>query len=431
LAFNICSNTVFFDSQVVKVKSGTTAQRDALVTGTGLVQGATWWNTSSESFNVYDGVNWKNIGPVNEIQGLVWSWGQNTSGKLGDNTTVNKSSPVSVVGEFTDWCQISAGCQESLAVRRNGTAWGWGANNYGQLGDNTTVSKSSPVSVIGGFTDWCQVSGGGGFSLAIRQNGTAWAWGYNYSGRLGNNTITTRSSPVSVVGGFTNWCQISASIKWHSLAVRQNGTAWAWGNNSQGQLGDNTTVNKSSPVSVIGGFTDWCQVAAGRANSLGVRQNGTAWSWGCNRYGQLGNNSTNNQSSPVSVVGGFTDWCQISAGYFHSQAVRQNGTAWGWGDNNSGRLGSGEPVDCKRSSPVSVVGGFTNWCQISAGQTHSLAVRQNGSAWGWGNAFYGQLGINCAPGGECSPVSVVGGFVWCQVSAGVRNSLGLRERYKQ
>ena len=257
-----------FDSEVVKVMNGTTAQRDALVTGTGLVQGATWWNTTTETFNVYDGVNWKDIGPIYENQ--AWSWGCNGQGRLGDNTAINKSSPVSVVGGFTDWCQITAGGSFSLGIRQSGTAWSWGNNLNGQLGDDTASQKSSPVSVVGGFTDWCQVSAALGIrTLAVRQNGTAWAWGSNNTGQLGDNTTTTRSSPVSVVGGFTNWCQVSAGDV-HSLAVRQNGTAWAWGLNN-GRLGDNTITARSSPVSVVGGFVDWCQVAAGGSHSLAIK----------------------------------------------------------------------------------------------------------------------------------------------------------------
>ena len=227
-----------------------------------------------------------------------------------------------MVGGFTDWCQVSAGTFHSLGVRQNGTAWAWGSGNYGRLGDNTVVAKSSPVSVIGGFTDWCQVSGTSrGHSLGVRTNGTAWAWGDGGFGRLGDNTTVDKSSPVSVVGGFTNWCQISAG-RYSSLAIRTNGTAWGWGCNGNGVLGDNTTVNKSSPVSVIGGFTNWCQISAGFYHSLAVRTGGTAWAWGCNGYGRLGDNTTVPRSSPVSVIGGFTDWCQVSAGCQHSLGLR-------------------------------------------------------------------------------------------------------------
>jgi len=358
------------------------------------------------------------------VAGEIWSWGCGGGGALGDNSTVDKSSPVSVVGGYTDWCDISAGFNTSLAIRTNGTAWGWGCNNIGRIGDNSAIDRSSPVSVVGGFTDWCDISAGLSHSLGVRQNGTAWAWGAGSCGRLGDNTVTNKSSPVSVVGGFTDWCQLSAG-DCHSLGVKQDGTAWAWGNNCFGRLGDNTTVSKSSPVSVVGGFTDWCQVSAACLHSLAVRQNGTAWAWGAGSCGLLGDNTTTSKSSPVSVVGGFTDWCQVSAACLHSLAVRQNGTAWGWGCNTAGQIG--DNTTTSRSSPVSVVGGFTDWCQVSAGSIHSLAVRLNSTAWAWGAGTVGRLGDGAATA-RSSPVSVVGGFTdWCQVAGGLAHSLGIRK----
>jgi alpha-tubulin suppressor-like RCC1 family protein len=137
------------------------------------------------------------------------------------------------------------------------------------LGDNTTTCKSSPVSVVGGFTDWCDISVGRNHGLAVRTNGTAWAWGYNCS-QLGDNTSVERSSPVSVVGGFTNWCQVRAGT-FHSVGSRSNGTVWSWGFNIVGQLGDNSNTTRSSPVSVVGAATDWYKVAAGREHTVALR----------------------------------------------------------------------------------------------------------------------------------------------------------------
>jgi alpha-tubulin suppressor-like RCC1 family protein len=254
--------------------------------------------------------------------GTAWAWGCNTNGQLGDGSVTSRTSPVSVVGGFGDWCEISAGLAHSLAVRTDGTAWAWGLNNYGRLGDLTVTARSSPVSVVGGFSDWCQISAGGTHSLAVRTDGTAWAWGLNTSGQLGDGSVTNQSSPVSVVGGFGDWCEISAG-GFHSLAVRTDGTAWAWGSNTYGRLGDLTVTARSSPVSVVGGFGDWCQVSGGRFHSLAVRTDGTAWAWGYNSNGQLGDGSVTSRTSPVSVVGGFGDWCEISAGYSHSLAIRQ------------------------------------------------------------------------------------------------------------
>jgi alpha-tubulin suppressor-like RCC1 family protein len=349
---------------------------------------------------------------------IIWMWGRNT-GALGDDTIVSKSSPVSVVGGFTDWRQVSAGRRSTLAVRTNGTAWAWGYGQFGALGDNTTVNKSSPISIIGGFTNWCQISAGNYFGLAVQTNGTLWSWGLNDNGQLGDNTTVSRSSPVSVIGGFTDWCQVAAPAGGSRtvLAVRQNGTAWAWGAGTYGGLGDGTTVNKSSPVSVIGGFTDWCQVSGGY-QSLAVRQNGTAWAWGCNGQGRLGDNTVVNKSSPVSVVGGFTDWCQVSAGVNQSLAIRTNGSAWAWGQNCFGGLGDNTTVS--RSSPVSVIGGFTDWCQVSGAYQSSFGLRTNGTIFSWGKntaaGGSGVLGDNTVIN-RSSPVSIAGGFTdWACLS---------------
>jgi alpha-tubulin suppressor-like RCC1 family protein len=385
--------------------------------------------TDEERLYFSNSTSWATIAPALPNINTIWGWGMGSNGPLGNNCTACQSSPVSVVGGFTDWCQISAGGSQqyqefSLAVRTNGTAWAWGYNNCGQLGDNTVTSRSSPVSVVGGFTDWSQVSAGKNrFSLGVRTNGTAWAWGQNCYGSLGDCTTTNRSSPVSVVGGFTDWCQVSAGA-WSSLGLRTNGAVWAWGAGGDGRLGDNTTVNKSSPVSVVGGFTDWCQISNGSGHALAVRTNGTAWTWGEGDYGKGGDDTISKKSSPVSVVGGFTDWCQVSAASQHSMGVRQNGTAWAWGAGTYGRLGDNTTVS--KRSPVSVVGGFTDWCQVAAAYRHSLAVRTNGTAWAWGSNNLGRLGDGTTVS-RSSPVSVVGGFTdWSEVSGSGYHSIGLR-----
>jgi len=365
----------------------------------------------------------------NEKTTEAYAWGSGFGGVLGDNTTVSKNSPVSVVGGFTDWAQISAGYRHNLGLRSNGTIWSWGENGYdGRLGDGTLgvfANKSSPVSVIGGFTDWVQVSASFNRSVALRSNGTIWAWGGGTGGRLGNGSTGDSISPVSVIGGFTDWTQVSfGSRSLHTIAIRENGTAWGWGYGGSGQLGNGTALNRTSPVSVVGGFTDWVQTATGTVHSLGLRADGTAWAWGNGASGRLGDNTTIGKSSPVSVVGGYTDWIQLSAGNYHSLGIRANGTAWAWGVGSLGRLGTNATVT--ESSPVSVVGGFTDWVQLAGGGTHSLGVRATGTAWAWGYGTYGRLGSGTTTT-RSSPVSVVGGFTdWVQVGGGSTHSLAIK-----
>ena len=375
----------------------------------------------------WNGTQWVSLTQGASTTG-AWGWGDGGDGQLGTNSTASARSPVSVVGGFTDWVQISAHASSHTAgLRSNGQIWTWGYNksyyfNFGALGDGTFNNRSSPVSVVGGFTDWVQVSAGGVNTAGIRSNGQLWTWGRNNLGQLGNGNTTTQNSPVSVVGGFTDWVQVSISSI--GAGIRSNGQLWTWGRNTYGSLGDGTTTNRSSPVSVLGGFTDWIQVSSGGLHVAAIRANGTAWAWGNNGDKRLGDNTYDNRSSPISVLGGFTDWVQISAGSDHTAGLRTNGTAWAWGDNGSGRLGDGTTTN--RGSPVSVIGGFTDWIQISAGGLHTTALRADGTVWCWGYNVRGQLGDNTTTN-RSSPVSVVGGFTnWISIDSGSIHTAALR-----
>lgn len=394
---------------------------------TGLIR----YNSTSTKFEVYNGSAWENIVIQLPTSSPLYGWGFNGFGGLGDGTITTRSSPVSTVGGYTDWSQVSAGQHFSVGIQSDGTAWAWGNGGSGRLGNNATTSLRSPTEVLGGFTDWTQlVASDGSTVLGIRTNGTAWGWGDNSRGHLGINAAGNRSSPVSVVGGFTDWIQISAAF-YHSAGLRANGTIWCWGANDAGQCATGVADfnDLSSPVSIVGGINNWVQVSAGGGKTtLAIKSDGTAWSWGSNYRTILGNNdsTTINRSSPVSVVGGFTDWIQVSSGAEHAMGLRANGTAWAWGRNLGGMLGDGTTV--YRSSPVSVIGGFTDWTQVSAGYRFSAAIRANGTAWMWGDASNGKLGNNnAAVVYTSSPISVVGGLNdWVQIAAGRVHTLALR-----
>lgn len=308
--------------------SGTTVvnQNRSFVLGTATpgspATGMIRYNSSLARFEVYNGSAWVAIISSSPATSPAWAWGFNNNGQLGDYSITSRRSPISVIGGFTDWIEISAGTNTTFAIRANGTLWGWGRNDLGQLGIGNNTSRRSPVSVLGGFTDWVKVSASSNHIAAIRSNGTAWCWGRNDLGQLGTNNTISRNSPVSVVGGFTDWQQINTGGAFHTVAIRTNGTAWGWGYGGRGQLGTNSTTTTSSPVSVVGGFTDWVQISAGRYFTVAIRANGTAWGWGFNSVGALGDGTSTGRSSPVSVVGGFTDWVQISAGGGHTAALR-------------------------------------------------------------------------------------------------------------
>ena len=199
----------------------------------------------------------------------MYSWGVNSYGQLGSGSTAPRSSPGTVVGGITNWSQVSAGYRHSLGITLSGIAYAWGRNIHGSLGDNSTTSRSSPVTVVGGITNWSQVAISN-HSLGVTSTGIAYAWGYNASGRLGDNSTTNRSSPVTVVGGITNWSQLAAGSN-HSVGLTSTGIAYAWGNNyGDGALGDGTKTNRASPVTPIGGITNWSRISAGINATLGV-----------------------------------------------------------------------------------------------------------------------------------------------------------------
>jgi alpha-tubulin suppressor-like RCC1 family protein len=353
------------------------------------------------------------------LNAQLFSWGSNVCGRLGDGSTTDRSSPGTTAGGGADWCQVSAG-GHTAAVKTNGTLWTWGCNIAGQLGYGTT-NRSSPGTTEGGGADWCQVSAGG-HTAAVKTNGTLWTWGCNTCGQLGDGSTTSRLSPVTPAGGGTDWCQVSAGNR-QTAAVKQDGTLWTWGCNAQGQLGTGNTTNRTSPGTTAGGGTNWCQASAGRYHTAAVKQDGTLWTWGSNPDGRLGDGSTTSRSSPGTTAGGGTDWSQVSAGCIHTAAVKTNGTLWTWGNNGSGQLGAGSTTS--RSSPGTTAGGGTDWCQVSAGDAHTAAVKTNGTLWTWGCNTCGQLG-NGSTTNRSSPGTTAGGGInWFQVSAGSQHTVAI------
>ena len=199
----------------------------------------------------------------------LYTWGENTWGQIGNGTSINHVNP-NQIGALNDWAQIAShsGATHAIARKTNGTLWAWGAGTSGRLGDGSTVTKSSPVQ-IGALSDWAQVAAGSFHSLAVKTNGTLWAWGAGGSGRLGDGTTVSKSSPVQI-GALSDWAQVAAG-NIHSLAVKTNGTLWAWGGGGSGQLGDGSAVSKSSPVQ-IGALSDWEELSLyiANANSSGA-----------------------------------------------------------------------------------------------------------------------------------------------------------------
>jgi YD repeat-containing protein len=346
-----------------------------------------------------------------KADGTVWSWGDNEQGELGDGTTTSRAAPVQVVGPgglgtLSGIVAIAAGLGFSLAVKSDGTVMSWGKNTEGELGapsSNTCLStqpcSTTPIQVTG-LVGVSTIAAGEYHALAVKRDGSVWGWGYNAFGEVGDGTTIQRNTPVQVIGpggsgslgGITS---VSAGGSF-STARKSDSTVWSWGVNLNGQLGDGTTTNRSTPVQVIGpgrvGFLgSITSTSSGGQHVLALKNDGTIWSWGENSNGALGGTSsdmcpTNPPSacsvSPIQVLtpkgsGFFSGAVAVAAGgvnvggWDSSLALKSDGTVWAWGLNQYGQLGDGTTTS--RSRPVQS-GALTGMTILAAGGQDSLAA---------------------------------------------------------
>jgi len=346
--------------------------------------------------------------------GTVWTWGTNSRGQLGNGTIENSYTPVQVVDTadptsyLTHVIAIDVGKLyyigsggHTLALKDNGTVFAWGFNPYGQLGDGTVVTRSTAVQVIdpadptGYLTSIKAIAAGAQNSLAVKQDGLVLTWGRNNYGQLGDATTQDRWFP-GAVSGLNDGIAVAGGYG-HSLAIKQDGTAWAWGNNGNGQLGCGDNSNRLTPVQVFG-LTNAIALAAGKYYSAALKGDGTVWTWGENSVGQLGNGTVGFPASsnkpvqvkdPMDQTGYLTGVIAIACGDYHTMALKADGTIFAWGANNSGQLGDGTTIN--KTLPVQV-SGLSSVIAIDCGNGHSLAVKSDGTAWAWGGNWGGQLG---------------------------------------
>ncbi len=395
--------------------------------------------------------------------GSLWAWGENSSGQLGDGTKTRILTPKQIGTGFKKVIEEGAG--STFALKTDGSLWAWGSNDVGQLGDGTTTDSLTPKQV---GTDFETITITEpkytiGFErpyrsfFAVKRDGSLWAWGSNGDGRLGVGTVTNRLIPtqvgvgfktVAVAGGFDG---LGAGHYIYTLAVKVDGSLWAWGRNDFGQLGDGTRTNIAAPKQVGIGFktvaasgkrtfalksdgslwkwgltptqigTDFGAVAAGlalktdgslwalglgdgtttpkqigtgfsaaapgRDHIVALKSDGSLWTWGDNQYGQLGDGTTTGSLTPKQIGTGFST---VAAGDFSSFAVKSDGSLWAWGDNMTGQLGDGTVLSS--STPKQVGTGFSSVASISNYSFHTVAIKLDGTVWAWGNNRSGQLG---------------------------------------
>jgi alpha-tubulin suppressor-like RCC1 family protein len=257
-----------------------------------------------------------------KTDGTLWGWGSNGSGQLGLGNTTQYSSPKQV-GSLTNWLKIAANYNWCLAIKTDGTLWAWGSNVYGALGTGNTTYYSSPKQV-GSGTSWATISSGSyATAFAIKTDGTIWGWGRGQNGQLGNNTTDySFSSPIQI-GSLTTWATVN-SRPYSTLAIKTDGTLWAWGKNEYGQLGIGSITDNSSPVQV-GALTNWLFVSGSYSNTTATRKtDGTLWTWGRNDYGQCGQGTSGTNFSSPKQVGTLTSWTAVATGNNHALAIALN-----------------------------------------------------------------------------------------------------------
>jgi alpha-tubulin suppressor-like RCC1 family protein len=382
--------------------------------------------------------------------GTVYAWGENGAGGIGDNTTTQRNAPVQVhgvgnSGYLTSIVAIAAGGRDcadgsssynntNYALKSDGTVYAWGSNDCGQLGINTTDTNvhSTPVNVLDvggsgsltGILDICADSGS--CVMALKNDGTAYAWGYNGYGQLGDNSTTNRKTPVQV-STLTTIVQIGIDDVGASV-LTANGNVYAWGYNGNGEVGDNTTTQRNAPVQVhgvgnTGYLTNIVSLSVGSNAKKAVKNDGTVYAWGVNNFGQLGDNTTSQRNVPVQVLdaggsGNLTGIVKISSTAGTSCALKSDGTVSTWGRNTYGQLG--DNTTTQRKTPVQVVdvGGSGMLSQVTAlsagaacytatpsGYDCMLALTNNGTVYAWGYNANGQLG-DTTTSNRSAPVQV-------------------------
>ena len=377
------------------------------------------WDVDQVYNKINQGGIWDYTGPKE-----LWMWGYE---QTGNNTILAISSPVQLPG--ANWDTVYSFSNTISATKTDGTLWVWGSNSTGQLGQNDTTSRSSPIQIPGTwatgedkFTSQAQYVAHG-----IKSDNTLWAMGYNEYGNLGLNQPqpTQISSPTQVPGA---WDKLFGGGGFSTYAIRTDGTLWSWGYNGQGELGHNSIIaypnGQSSPKQVPGSTWDKGTGSGNRAHA--IKTDGTLWSWGRNQSGILGLDDVDIRRSSPTQVGTDTTWSSVSCQETLTCAIKTDGTFWAWGKNTGtaeGALGVNDAID--RSSPVQIPG--TTWtdcmaCGVS-GHNTAAGLKSDGTLWIWGS-MYTVNPLNL-PGDThySSPVQVPGTH-WTNLSSKSQSNIG-------
>jgi alpha-tubulin suppressor-like RCC1 family protein len=338
------------------------------------------------------------------VSGGLLCWGSNDNGQLGTGVALNRPEPANVLGLPGELGGLAAGRAHSCALTVGGQVQCWGANPYGQLGDGTTNLRLLPVDVSGLPGGARRLVAGGTHSCTLSDQGGVSCWGNNWSGQLGDGTLTDRLEPVAVTGLASGVTDLAAGAS-HTCALTDQGSLLCWGHNWSGQLGDGTDQNRSTPILVNNLASGVYAVATGGYHTCALMDNGGVKCWGGNSAGQLGDGTETDHPTPQDVIGLSSRVISITAGAFHTCAILDTGELQCWGENTFGQLGDGTRLN--RPTPVSVAGLWARARSVTAGSAHTCALTRPGGVKCWGDNSYGQLGDDSF-NSTTLPVNVIG-----------------------
>lgn len=347
----------------------------------------------------------------------AWAACSSPAGKAGD-IIYNETEHVFQYCNDTDWIGMnkpgsgSGGCANP-AVLEGQMSYNVDHRVLQGCAGNVHVAMG-PVGGNGDQNGWIQITTGFNHTCGIRADGTGWCWGQGAGGALGYGGTDSKNTPTIITGNDT-WKKLAGG-NYHTCGIKSDDTLWCWGQDSAGALGNGAGIDSNIPVAVTGGGT-WKDVSAGRDFTCGIKSDDTLWCWGSDSFGKLGNGAVaGNQPDPYAISGGGS-WKQVSINYSHACAIKTDDTAWCWGLDSDGELGNG--AETSSTSPIAVTGGHT-WKQIATGYNHTCAIKSDDTMWCWGSDYYGSVGTG---GGDAdpdqqSPVTVSGGGTWTSVSGG-------------
>ena len=312
-----------------------------------------------------------------KTDGSLWGFGRNDTGQLGDGTTTNRNTPTMIISSGV--AQVACGHKHTLVLKTDGSLWTFGQNSYGQLGNGNTTNRSTPLQILPSGVS--QVSAGYYHSLVLKTDGSLWAFGRNHNGQLGNGNTTNLSTPTQIL---TSGVSKIAAGGYFSLISKTDGSLWGFGLNGSGQLVDGTTTNRNTPTQST--ITSLSKFSSGGENSLIIKTDGSLLAVGRNNEGQLGDGTTTNRNTPTQILSGSVN--NFYADLYHSFIVKEDGSLWAMGQNTNGQLGDGTTTN--RNTPTQILSSGVE--QAVGGYYHSLILKTDGSLWSMGQNSYGQLG---------------------------------------